>query len=285
MENKYCKNCGCLLEEGMRFCPNCQAPVDGNAQVPVPYYPELQPAPKKEKSSKVYMGIILSLCLVFLIAIGIGGVWVYNYIKNDDTDKDSEKANKRNKVTQVVSKDSEDDEKKKTDDSDDGFLAVKNTENNGLQNVPKNAKFIGKDYSGKIISDNADSEGMKIPECTGGQTLYIGYSEIKDIDLVKFALVLSADKSKIEEYTCFLNGLGSRYQSQRFQVKNVSVNSKGGLKIPTTEEQLINDCKILETALYGDVIYMKIHYIYKVIPDNTLVDCGEIEVWLKKAGT
>ena len=100
---------------------------------------------------------------------------------------------------------------------------------------------------------------MKIPECTGGQTLYIGYSEIKDIDLVKFALVLSADKSKIEEYTCFLNGLGSRYQSQRFQVKNVSVNSKGGLKIPTTEEQLINDCKILETALYGDVIYMKIH--------------------------
>ncbi|MDY4788669.1 MAG: zinc-ribbon domain-containing protein [Bacilli bacterium] len=27
----YCKNCGHELNDGDKFCPNCQAPVDGNS--------------------------------------------------------------------------------------------------------------------------------------------------------------------------------------------------------------------------------------------------------------
>ncbi len=85
----YCKKCGKQLDEGANFCRNCGAPVTINQNTApgiggsvekshgVPSFQAEEAWKNEEKKGGKKIGGILVLCIFLLLAIGVGGIFMF----------------------------------------------------------------------------------------------------------------------------------------------------------------------------------------------------------------
>lgn len=283
MEKKYCRNCGCILEDGMQMCPNCHTYVGEAATVQ--YYQPVQ-EPKKSFWARLRVILLVSFSILFVFAACIGTFFYVRYLNKDDSKKDKKE---EKEVTRTV-KEEEPEITKVAEVTKEPIRTVSDTKAvepavRKLAPAPKNASFKAGDYSGVIVKGAIDSEGLTIPELEPGETLYIGYAEAKGIGLLKYAAVLSADGTRIRKMTTIEADFTSPFQGKTINFSSITREFKDGLAIPSTSDQAFWESTIKETELYEDVIYIKLHYVFKLMLENDEIEVGDLDIWMKKAGT
>ena len=100
----YCRECGQQIKEGDAFCGNCGTPI------------EIKDTTQSEnkREGKNIIGR-LSICLIVLLGIGVGG-WFFFYKPNDDIPEDTEKVEK---PTYEIDETEETDEIEEADESEE----------------------------------------------------------------------------------------------------------------------------------------------------------------------
>ena len=289
MENKYCRNCGCLIEEGMQLCPNCHAYVGNNPQVQYIQYVESAPEKKRSTASVVRIVALITLSVLFVIGICVGGVILKN--KFDDESTDSKGSKKSSEST--ASKDNGEDiasiladnlnsQQTKPDQTKKDPVAEKVK----TAQVPKDAKFKANgDYSGVKVNGDKDAEGLEIPAVGAGETLYVGYGEADGVGMLKYAAVLSADKTKITAINTLEGDFANPLRGVTINFTSINRTRKEALMVSANTDQVFWESTVKEVVLYDDVIYIKLHYVFKLMLENDEIEVGDLDIWMKKAGT
>jgi hypothetical protein len=289
MENKYCRNCGCLIEEGMQLCPNCHAYVGNNPPVQYIQYVESAPVKKRSTASIVRIVALITLSVLFVVAICVGGVILKNKLDDDSDSKSSKKktekttAENTEDIASILAENLDNQQSKNDPVPTEKVTIPKETK---LAKAPKDAYFRSNgDYSGNAVNGSKDADGLEIPAVGAGETLYIGYGEVDGVGMLKYAAVLSADKTKITTMNTFEGDFANPLKGTTINFSSINRTRKEALVIPSTSDQAFWESTVKETVLYDDVIYIKLHYVVKLMLVDKYIDVGDVEIWMKKAGT